>query len=99
MSAELRRAGARGTIILVTTDGAPVSDLSAATRVNGRSDAVIVVIGRGGTVERAGATPRTAAIAAAAGGRCSVVRVGAGASFVDAWVARDRRPVINAARR
>lgn len=99
MSAELRRAGARGSIILVTTDGAPTSDLSAATRVDGRSDAVIVVIGRGGTVERAGATTRPAGIAAPAGGRCSVVRVGADASFVDAWVARDRRPVPTAARR
>ena len=99
MSAELRRAGARGTIVLVTTDGAPMSDLSAAARSNGSSDAVIVVIGRGGSGEQAGGTRQMAPIAAGAGGRCSVVRVGAGASFVDAWVARDRRPVISAARR
>ena len=99
MSAELRRAGARGTVVLVTTDGAPMGDLSAAARANGLSDAVIVVIGRAASGEHAGGTRRMAAIAAGAGGRCSVVRVGPGTSFVDAWVARDRRPVASAARR
>ena len=99
LSTELRRAGARGTVIVVTTESVPAGDLSAAARANGRSDAVIVMLGRrsAGPAAVASGRERVAAVNSATGGRCRVLHVSSGVSFADAWVGRDRRPVVGAA--
>lgn len=96
LAAELRVAGMHGPVVLVTTDAASTADLSAASRSAGSSDSVIVVIERrrGGT---AGGVSREglAAVHAAAGGRCRVVRIPAGGSLVDAWTGREAKRVVS----
>jgi uncharacterized protein (DUF58 family) len=100
LGAELRLEGARGPVVLVTTDAASSGDLSAAGRAAGRSDSAIVLIGR-----RGGRSPGdrgasgeglAAAAGAAGGGRCRVVQVAAGGSFVEAWIGRNLKSGIGA---
>lgn len=93
LAKELRHAGARGPVVLVSTEAAHPGDLAAASRAAGRSDAVLVLIGRHGHSSAGGRDGSgegiAAAVRAAGGGRCRVVRVAAGRSLLDAWTGRD----------
>ena len=93
LGAELRHAGARGPVVLVSSEAAQPGDLAAAARAAGRSDAVIVLIGGNGSRPGGGRAASGEAIAAgvraAGGGRCRVVQVGTGGSLLDAWIGSD----------
>lgn len=87
LAARLRSSAVSGPIVLVTTDAASGNDLSAATRAAGRSDSVLLILTSG-----ARSAHRSEDLGAGAGGvgggRCKVVRVATGQSWVEAWLDR-----------
>ena len=87
LPAQLRSLAVSGPIVLVTTDAASASDVSAVSRTAGRSDSVLLLLNSGAGSARRGADGG-AGVPGAGGGRCKVVRVGAGQSWVEAWLNR-----------
>lgn len=87
LPSQLRSFAVGGPIVMVTTDAASASDVSTAARAAGRSDSVLLLLNSGARSARRG-DDAGAGVPGVGGGRCKVVRVESGQSWVEAWLNR-----------
>lgn len=86
LAAQLRSSAVGGPLVLVSTDAASASDVSAAARSAGRSDSVLLLLNSGARSARRG--DEVGAGMPGVGSHCKVVSVGAAQSWVEAWLDR-----------